>query len=185
MITAARIRTGSRLERLAFLLALLALVAARGGDRTLAQRAAADSHRASQPALGGVPPVRNLRFAHLTTKDGLSQNRVPAIMQDRLGFMWFSTGEGLNRYDGHSFVVYKNDPSDPGQSERQRDRRCVRRSTGVSVGGRLSRHQQVRPQDRTGYPIRSRPRKPQQLRQPYGVEHLRGPPRSSVVRHDG
>ena len=35
-------------------------------------------------------------------------------MQDRLGFMWLSTGEGLNRYDGHSFVVYKNDPRDSG-----------------------------------------------------------------------
>jgi ligand-binding sensor domain-containing protein len=63
---------------------------------------------------GGLPPVRDLKFARLTTNDGLSQDRVFAIMQDRLGFMWLSTGEGLNRYDGHSFVVYKNDPRDSG-----------------------------------------------------------------------
>jgi len=56
----------------------------------------------------------DLRFTHLTTADGLSQDRVVAIFQDQKGFMWFSTGEGLNRYDGHSFVVYKNDPRDPG-----------------------------------------------------------------------
>ena len=113
-MTAARIRTGSRLERLALLLALVALVCAGAGDGTLAQRAAADSHRAVELAQGSVTPVGDLKFAHLTTSDGLSQDRVVAIMQDRLGFMWLSTGEGLNRYDGHSFVVYKNDPRDPG-----------------------------------------------------------------------
>ncbi len=55
-----------------------------------------------------------LRFAHLTTSDGLAENNVVAIPQDRRGFMWFATGEGLNRYDGNSFVVYKNNPADPG-----------------------------------------------------------------------
>ena len=94
-------------------LVLIALAGAGGGDGTLAQRAAADSHRAVELAQGSVPPVRDLKFAHLTTNDGLSQDRVFAIMQDRLGFMWLSTGEGLNRYDGHSFVVYKNNPAIP------------------------------------------------------------------------
>ena len=55
----------------------------------------------------------NLRFTHLTTDDGLSQGYVTAILQDRRGFMWFGTRDGLNRYDGNSFVVYKNNPSDP------------------------------------------------------------------------
>jgi signal transduction histidine kinase/ligand-binding sensor domain-containing protein len=57
---------------------------------------------------------RDLKFAHLTTSDGLAQNNVVAILQDARGFMWFATGEGLNRYDGNSFVVYKNNPNDPG-----------------------------------------------------------------------
>ena len=54
-----------------------------------------------------------LRFTHLTTNDGLSQGYVTAIVQDRRGFMWFATRDGLNRYDGNSFVVYKNNPNDP------------------------------------------------------------------------
>jgi ligand-binding sensor domain-containing protein len=41
--------------------------------------------------------VRDLNFTHLTTKDGLSQSNVTAILQDRRGFMWFATRDGLNR----------------------------------------------------------------------------------------
>ena len=58
--------------------------------------------------------LKDLKCAHLTTKDGLAQDNVVAILQDHRGFMWFATGEGLNRYDGNSFVVYKNNPNDPG-----------------------------------------------------------------------
>ncbi|CAG0958420.1 hypothetical protein ANRL4_00515 [Anaerolineae bacterium] len=53
------------------------------------------------------------RFTHLTTDDGLSQNNITGILQDRRGFMWFATRDGLNRYDGNTFVVYKNSPNDP------------------------------------------------------------------------
>ncbi|MEG9438561.1 hypothetical protein JAO29_20665 [Edaphobacter sp. HDX4] len=55
-----------------------------------------------------------MKFTHLTTNDGLSQGYVVAILQDRRGFMWFATRNGLNRYDGNDFVVYKNNPNDPG-----------------------------------------------------------------------
>ena len=65
-------------------------------------------------ALGGDARARDLTFAHLTTADGLSQNTVLDILQDRRGFMWFATGDGLNRYDGNAFVVYKHNPNDPG-----------------------------------------------------------------------
>ena len=68
-----------------------------------------------QPAkVGGLEWVRDLKFAHLTTNDGLSQNNVVSILQDHRGFMWFGTGDGLNRYDGNSFVAYKNNPNDRG-----------------------------------------------------------------------
>jgi ligand-binding sensor domain-containing protein/signal transduction histidine kinase len=60
------------------------------------------------------PPVRDLKFTHLTTNDGLSQGYVVDILQDRRGFMWFATRDGLNRYDGNAFVVYKNNPNDSG-----------------------------------------------------------------------
>jgi signal transduction histidine kinase/ligand-binding sensor domain-containing protein len=58
--------------------------------------------------------VSDLKFTHLTTNDGLSQSNVTAILQDRRGFMWFATRDGLNRYDGNAFVVYKHNPNDPG-----------------------------------------------------------------------
>ena len=51
-------------------------------------------------------------FRHLTIADGLSQNVVSAIVQDRRGFMWFGTKDGLNRYDGYQFVVFRHDPFD-------------------------------------------------------------------------
>jgi len=57
--------------------------------------------------------ISDLKFTHLTTNDGLSQGYVTAILQDHRGFMWFATRDGLNRYDGNTFLVYKSDPSDP------------------------------------------------------------------------
>jgi signal transduction histidine kinase/ligand-binding sensor domain-containing protein/DNA-binding response OmpR family regulator len=53
-------------------------------------------------------------FRHLTIADGLSQNAVAAVVQDRRGFMWFGTKDGLNRYDGYNFLVFQHDPLDPG-----------------------------------------------------------------------
>ncbi|MGH7596348.1 MAG: ligand-binding sensor domain-containing protein, partial [bacterium] len=62
------------------------------------------------------PPVRaqqeKIAFKHLTIDDGLSQNAVSAMLQDRQGFMWFGTKDGLNRYDGYSFTVYQHNPFD-------------------------------------------------------------------------
>ncbi len=43
---------------------------------------------------------------------GLSQSTVNCMIQDRKGFLWFGTANGLNRYDGYSFNVYLNDPAD-------------------------------------------------------------------------
>jgi ligand-binding sensor domain-containing protein/signal transduction histidine kinase len=62
---------------------------------------------------GADNAARDLKFTHLTSNDGLSQGYVAAILQDRQGFMWFATRDGLNRYDGNSFAVYKNNPNDP------------------------------------------------------------------------
>ncbi|MGQ1910313.1 hybrid sensor histidine kinase/response regulator transcription factor [Marinifilum sp. RC60d5] len=47
-------------------------------------------------------------FEHLTTLNGLSQNDINFIFQDSKGFMWFGTVDGLNRYDGMSFVQYRS-----------------------------------------------------------------------------
>jgi ligand-binding sensor domain-containing protein len=48
-------------------------------------------------------------FKHIDNKNGLSNNTVLTIIQDKKGFMWFGTDDGLNRYDGHTFKVFKPD----------------------------------------------------------------------------
>ena len=54
-----------------------------------------------------------IRFDRISIEDGLSQSTVYAILQDRQGFMWFGTQDGLNKFDGYRFTVYKHDPDDP------------------------------------------------------------------------
>lgn len=68
---------------------------------------------ASAPASRQPPPYATIRFEHLSIEQGLSQSSVPVILQDSFGFMWFGTDDGLNRYDGYQFAVYRHDPDDP------------------------------------------------------------------------
>lgn len=56
---------------------------------------------------------RSLRFERLSIEQGLSQQSVLTILQDRRGFMWFGTQAGLNRYDGYRVTVYRTDPDNP------------------------------------------------------------------------
>jgi len=51
-----------------------------------------------------------LRFERLTLDHGLSSNYVRTITQDRHGFIWIGTEDGLNRYDGYSFRSFKKNP---------------------------------------------------------------------------
>lgn len=55
------------------------------------------------PRAAGEAP----RFTRLSVEDGLSQSSVQQILQDRKGFLWFGTQEGLNRYDGYRFTVHR------------------------------------------------------------------------------
>ncbi len=50
-------------------------------------------------------------FQRLTADDGLSQGTVNDIIQDNEGFMWFATNDGLNRYDGYQFNVFRHIPA--------------------------------------------------------------------------
>ena len=81
------------------------------------------SEQLSSPSSGqttdlpaSLPPLtagQHLRFDHITSKQGLSQNTAFCILQDNQGFMWFCTEDGFNKYDGYSFTIFRHDPEDP------------------------------------------------------------------------
>lgn len=57
-------------------------------------------------ALEGSSSEAHFRFLHYSVADGLSSNTVRALAQDADGFIWLGTDEGLNRFDGVSFVSF-------------------------------------------------------------------------------
>lgn len=61
--------------------------------------------------LGGL--AEELHFRHYNNKQGLSHNTVYCSLQDKRGFMWFGTEDGLNRFDGHTFKVYRHNSYNP------------------------------------------------------------------------
>ncbi len=61
------------------------------------------------PGIGLAQP-HALEFERISLEQGLSQSVVTCILQDRKGFMWFGTMDGLNKYDGYGFTIYKHDP---------------------------------------------------------------------------
>lgn len=56
--------------------------------------------------------LNNITFSHIGLEDGLSHSSVLDILQDRKGNMWFATFNGLNRYDGYDFQVYRHNSAD-------------------------------------------------------------------------
>ncbi len=61
----------------------------------------------AQPAYTQPPPFQ---FQHLTDMQGLSNNRVWAITQDKYGLIWIGSQDGLNRFDGYKVEVYRTEP---------------------------------------------------------------------------
>ncbi|MBK0382352.1 response regulator [Pedobacter sp. SD-b] len=55
---------------------------------------------------------KSISFDKLTVESGLSQSSVISITQDSMGFMWFGTKDGLNRYDSRQFEIFKSNPND-------------------------------------------------------------------------
>jgi signal transduction histidine kinase/ligand-binding sensor domain-containing protein/DNA-binding response OmpR family regulator len=54
----------------------------------------------------------DLHFTSLNTKNGLSSNTVNVILKDRAGLMWFGTDDGLDKFDGNSFKIYRHKSDD-------------------------------------------------------------------------
>ncbi|MEQ8999719.1 MAG: two-component regulator propeller domain-containing protein [Coleofasciculus sp. B1-GNL1-01] len=63
-------------------------------------------------ATNALAQPSNIQFDRLTIEDGLSASTVFSILQDRQGFMWFATPDGLNQYDGYQFKLYKHNSLD-------------------------------------------------------------------------
>ena len=59
-----------------------------------------------------ISAENRVNFQHISLKEGLSQNTVYDIKQDQLGYIWVATADGLNRYDGYKFVVFRHNPKD-------------------------------------------------------------------------
>ena len=55
----------------------------------------------------GAQKLHQMNFEQISMEDGLSQVSINSILQDSTGFLWFATLDGLNRYDGYSFKVFK------------------------------------------------------------------------------
>src|SRR3954452_13039891 len=59
-----------------------------------------------------APGQPKCKVEYYSTEQGLSHQRVTAMVKDKEGFMWFGSWDGINRFDGHSFVSYKSSPGD-------------------------------------------------------------------------
>lgn len=59
------------------------------------------------------PQGQKIKFEHLSIEDGLSNSTVLCIFQDSRGFIWIGTTDGLNRYDGKNFKIFRHEPKNP------------------------------------------------------------------------
>lgn len=88
----------------------------------------------------------HLKFKHLTQKQGLSHNLVSCILQDREGYMWFGTMEGLNRYDAYNFKIYTYNTLDSSSLSNSKIQFLFEDSRGVlwvGTGGGLNKYERV------------------------------------------
>ncbi len=62
--------------------------------------------------LTSIAQAPKLKFKHITSEQGLSNSTIETIFQDKRGFVWFGTRDGLNRYDGYEMTVYRYNARD-------------------------------------------------------------------------
>ncbi|MDC6384645.1 two-component regulator propeller domain-containing protein [Muricauda sp. SK9] len=89
---------------------------------------------------------KQVTFKQLTVEDGLSQNSVMSIAQDSVGFIWFNTEDGLNKYDGREFTHYNIPTSDAKREVKYISGEVFVDRAGilwvVASSGKLNRYQQ-------------------------------------------
>ena len=74
--------------------------------------------------------INDLKFEHISIENGLSQSTIHSIIQDKFGFIWIGTEDGLNRFDGYNFVVYRNDREDSTSIASNQIRAIIQDSNG-------------------------------------------------------
>lgn len=78
------------------------------------------------PAIGQLKEI----LKHYSTEDGLSHDGILSITRDKEGFMWFGTWDGLNKFDGTTFSVYKSHPGDSSSLSNNKIRNIVEDKEG-------------------------------------------------------
>ena len=81
--------------------------------RTVRDRSFLGNTRDDVPIRLPLIEGKDIRFTHYSTEQGLSENRVDHMLQDAQGFLWFGTYNGLDRFDGYHFLVYKPEANNP------------------------------------------------------------------------
>ncbi len=86
---------------------------------------------------------QDIKFEHLSVDQGLSQSIVHSILQDRQGYLWIGTEDGLNKYDGYKFIIYLHDQNNPSSLSHNNVRSLCEDRSGVlwigSWGGGLNK----------------------------------------------
>ena len=65
------------------------------------------------PLLLHADITEDIRFSHIGLEEGLSHSTIFAIQQDKEANMWFATYDGLNKYDGYQFTIYRHQYNNP------------------------------------------------------------------------
>ena len=104
----------------------------------------AQTSRAPLPDAPTVPLPVNARFDNLNLEAGLSQSTVFCGLQDSQGYLWFGTEDGLNRYDGYNFKVFRQESGNPNSLSGVRISAMIEDHTGVvwigTEGGGVTRY---------------------------------------------
>ncbi|MDM8557787.1 two-component regulator propeller domain-containing protein [Candidatus Parabeggiatoa sp. HSG14] len=93
--------------------------------------------------LAAFAQKQDIKFSHLSIENGLSQSTVYATIQDKQGFLWVGTQDGLNKYDGYQFTVYRHNPQEENSLSHNEVFALYEDSSGVlwiGTGGGLNRY---------------------------------------------